>query len=164
MNFKEYKVGLVAGAVGINDAQTAEIKSRVAFYAKALGPEGKVVLHLLGFSDDVKNPGLPTSVTNLAYVAGVRIEILPAGKGGRLWGRAFHTLLDCDEVWCCPDKHISQVARTRVARVYQAGSRDSQNSRKFKIIPPWVEMPQAASQKVKKSKQAKKRGVLNGVW
>ena len=155
MLFKDYKIGIVVGRVGLTESQLAVVRQRLTQVANYIEDGGRIELYVPGW--DVEDPegSIPPEVANLQYKDKVQVCFLGlrSHEGGA--AEAIRVELEltrrCDEIWCCPGFAHGGRSQARVAQVYalgQAGAR----ARVYKRIAHWVEMPDAVAPKKGKPK------------
>lgn len=154
MNFKDYRIGLVVGPVGLNANQVAEIQQRLRKIHSVLGADGFLDVIIPGFQADADSKQLPPSVLNLQYIQGVRsLQVLPKVEGESILAH-LPKLLECDEVWCCPgNNQDSTMCRARPAMMYREGQKLGIMARAFKLIPAWIPAQEVTEGKRKRAKK-----------
>lgn len=150
MNFKTYRIGLVASRAGFTDGQLATVKQRLKEVARFLGEDGVVELHVpFGGHRKSGEPDVAMEVANLGIVHGVKLHYIGVGRADGVH-RIICAKLEalCDEVWCCPAQAQAGRSVATVHQVWLMGSSGAK-SRLYKRIQPWADMPAASHKEAK---------------
>jgi hypothetical protein len=162
MALSSYKVGLVVGTMGINQAQVDYLAAAIKMIGAQLEPGA--VITMLASASNLRKPteGLPAQVKALAYKGRVHVQELDAMDAGTpVAAFLYAQLKDCDEIWCCPGPGQNNHSKARACALYQyaqnragemrdwyyspADGHDAKRTAlRFKMVSPWVEVQAAA--------------------
>ena len=156
---KDYNIGLVINRCGVTDNQLANIIMRLKAIARCVETGGKITVMIPGFNLHFPELTIPDELMNLQYKEAVVVIAVPCHprqrpkEGYDPISKMRHDLHDCDEVWCCPGSNQGgTLSRTRAGRLYQDSLGDYWRSLRYKLIHPWVSLPDAQPRETKKGK------------
>lgn len=157
MNFKEYSVAVIAPLKGVNGAQLAELKRRLAFIGHLLPEDGIIKVTAIGFGFG-PNHEVSADILNAKYVSKVQISTVRGPNKSKPISPTYVQLLGSshDEVWCFAGPGQDGVlSLSRVAQIYHMGVA---TNRAFKLIPTWWMTATKEKENGNDNKQRTKRG------